>query len=135
MDFDALREHKTGLGTAGVIVMDKSTDLIKAIARLSQFYKHESCGQCTPCREGMGWVKRVMDRMVDGRAEVAGDRRAGAGDAPDRGAHHLRPGRRRRVAGAGPDPALPADDGRTHCRRTRRARARLPQPTLPMAAE
>jgi NADH-quinone oxidoreductase subunit F len=70
MDFDALREHKTGLGTAGVIVMDKSTDLIKAIARLSQFYKHESCGQCTPCREGMGWVKRVMDRMVDGRAEV-----------------------------------------------------------------
>src|ERR687889_1550532 len=71
MDFDALREHKTGLGTAGVIVMDRSTDLIKAIARLSQFYKHESCGQCTPCREGMGWVKRVMDRMVDGRAEVA----------------------------------------------------------------
>ncbi len=71
MDFDALREHRTGLGTAGVIVMDKSTDLIKAIARLSAFYKHESCGQCTPCREGMGWVKRVMDRMVEGRAEVA----------------------------------------------------------------
>src|ERR671933_29237 len=71
MDFDALREQRTGLGTAGVIVMDKSTDLIKAIARLSHFYKHESCGQCTPCREGMGWVKRMMDRMVDGRAEVA----------------------------------------------------------------
>ena len=71
MDFDALRDHKTGLGTAGVIVMDKSTDLIKAIARLSKFYKHESCGQCTPCREGMGWVNRMMDRMVEGRAEVA----------------------------------------------------------------
>jgi NADH-quinone oxidoreductase subunit F len=71
MDFDGLREHKTGLGTAGVIVMDKSTDLIKAIARLSAFYKHESCGQCTPCREGMGWVKRMMDRMVEGRAELA----------------------------------------------------------------
>ena len=71
MDFDALRDHKTGLGTAGVIVMDKSTDLIKAIARLSKFYKHESCGQCTPCREGMGWVGRMMDRMVEGRAEVA----------------------------------------------------------------
>jgi NADH-quinone oxidoreductase subunit F len=71
MDFDALREHRTGLGTAGVIVMDKSTDLIKAIARLSAFYKHESCGQCTPCREGMGWVKRMMDRMVEGRAEIA----------------------------------------------------------------
>ena len=71
MDFDALRDHKTGLGTAGVIVMDKSTDLIKAIARLSKFYKHESCGQCTPCREGMGWVGRMMDRMVEGRADVA----------------------------------------------------------------
>ena len=71
MDFDALREHKTGLGTAGVIVMDKSTDMIKAIQRLSAFYKHESCGQCTPCREGMGWVNRVMLRMVEGRAEIA----------------------------------------------------------------
>ena len=70
MDFDALREHRTGLGTAGVIVMDKSTDLIKAIQRLSAFYKHESCGQCTPCREGMGWVNRVMLRMVEGRAEI-----------------------------------------------------------------
>jgi NADH-quinone oxidoreductase subunit F len=70
MDFDALREHKSGLGTAGVIVMDKSTDVIRAIARLSAFYKHESCGQCTPCREGMGWVNRVMWRMVEGRAEV-----------------------------------------------------------------
>ena len=70
MDFDALREHKSGLGTAAVIVMDKSTDIIRAIARLSAFYKHESCGQCTPCREGMGWVKRMMDRMVTGDAEV-----------------------------------------------------------------
>ena len=70
MDFDALREHKSGLGTAGVIVMDKSTDIIKAIQRLSAFYKHESCGQCTPCREGMGWVNRMMLRMVEGRAEV-----------------------------------------------------------------
>jgi NADH-quinone oxidoreductase subunit F len=71
MDFDGLREHKSGLGTAGVIVMDKSTDIIRAIARLSRFYKHESCGQCTPCREGMGWVSRMMDRMVEGRADVA----------------------------------------------------------------
>ncbi|MFC0408162.1 NADH-quinone oxidoreductase subunit NuoF [Roseomonas elaeocarpi] len=70
MDFDALREHKSGLGSAGVIVMDKSTDIVRAIARLSKFYKHESCGQCTPCREGMGWVNRVMWRMVEGRAEV-----------------------------------------------------------------
>ncbi len=70
MDFDALREHRTGLGTAGVIVMDKSTDIIRAISRLSKFYKHESCGQCTPCREGMGWVSRMMERMVEGRAEI-----------------------------------------------------------------
>ncbi len=70
MDFDALREHRTGLGTAGVIVMDKSTDIVRAIARLSKFYKHESCGQCTPCREGMGWVSRMMERMVEGRAEI-----------------------------------------------------------------
>jgi NADH-quinone oxidoreductase subunit F len=70
MDFDSLREVRSGLGTAAVIVMDKSTDIIKAIARLSHFYKHESCGQCTPCREGTGWMMRVMDRLVEGRAEV-----------------------------------------------------------------
>src|SRR5215472_12559072 len=71
MDFDALRDVKSGLGTAAVIVMDKSTDIVKAIARLSKFYKHESCGQCTPCREGTGWLWRVMQRMVKGEAEVA----------------------------------------------------------------
>ncbi|HTS91387.1 MAG TPA: NADH-quinone oxidoreductase subunit NuoF [Stellaceae bacterium] len=71
MDFDSLRDVKSGLGTAAVIVMDKSTDIIKAIARLSKFYMHESCGQCTPCREGTGWLWRVMQRMVKGEAEVA----------------------------------------------------------------
>src|SRR5215468_158737 len=71
MDFDSLRDVKSGLGTAAVIVMDKSTDIVKAIARLSKFYKHESCGQCTPCREGLGWVWRVMERMVEGNASVA----------------------------------------------------------------
>jgi len=69
MDFDSLREVRSGLGTAAVIVMDQSTDVIRAIARLSAFYKHESCGQCTPCREGTGWMMRVMNRMVQGRAE------------------------------------------------------------------
>ena len=68
MDFDALREVQSGLGTAGVIVMDKTTDIVAAIARLSKFYMHESCGQCTPCREGTGWLWRVMERMVQGRA-------------------------------------------------------------------
>jgi len=71
MDFDSLREVKSGLGTAAVIVMDKSTDIIAAIERLSHFYMHESCGQCTPCREGTGWMWRIMKRMVRGDAEVA----------------------------------------------------------------
>jgi len=70
MDFDWLRERRSGLGTAAVIVMDRSTDIVKAIWRLSKFYKHESCGQCTPCREGTGWMMRVMDRLVKGEAEV-----------------------------------------------------------------
>ncbi len=70
MDFDSLRDLKSGLGTAAVIVMDKSTDIVKAIWRLSAFYKHESCGQCTPCREGTGWMMRVMDRLVRGEAEL-----------------------------------------------------------------
>ncbi|HEU4476172.1 MAG TPA: NADH-quinone oxidoreductase subunit NuoF [Methyloceanibacter sp.] len=69
MDFDSLKALKTGLGTAGVIVMDKSTDIIRAISRLSYFYKHESCGQCTPCREGTGWMWRVLERMARGEAE------------------------------------------------------------------
>ena len=71
MDFDSLRNVKSGLGTAAVIVMDKSTDVVRAIARLSKFYMHESCGQCTPCREGTGWLWRMMDRMVKGDAEIA----------------------------------------------------------------
>ncbi len=69
MDFDSLKEVQSGLGTAAVIVMDKSTDLVKAIARISHFYKHESCGQCTPCREGTGWMWRVMERIAKGQAK------------------------------------------------------------------
>ncbi|CAI8361967.1 MAG: NADH-quinone oxidoreductase subunit F [Rhizobiales bacterium TMED143] len=69
MDFDSLKDVQSGLGTAGVIVMDKSTDIVKAIARISYFYKHESCGQCTPCREGTGWMWRVMERLAAGRAQ------------------------------------------------------------------
>jgi NADH-quinone oxidoreductase subunit F len=70
MDFDGLSALKSGLGTAAVIVMDKSTDIVRAISRLSYFYKHESCGQCTPCREGTGWMWRVMEKMRDGDAEI-----------------------------------------------------------------
>jgi NADH-quinone oxidoreductase subunit F len=71
MDFDALKALGSGLGTAAVIVMDKSTDIVRAISRISYFYKHESCGQCTPCREGTGWMWRMMEKLREGDAEVA----------------------------------------------------------------
>ena len=71
MDFDSLVAVESGLGTAAVIVMDNSVDVIKAIARIARFYKHESCGQCTPCREGTGWMWRTMERLVIGDAELA----------------------------------------------------------------
>jgi NADH-quinone oxidoreductase subunit F len=70
MDFDSLRSVGSGLGTGGIIVMDKSTDIIYAIARLSKFYMHESCGQCTPCREGTGWMWRIMMRLCKGEARI-----------------------------------------------------------------
>jgi NADH-quinone oxidoreductase subunit F len=71
MDFDGLKALGSGLGTAAVIVMDKSTDIVRAISRISYFYKHESCGQCTPCREGAGWMWRMMEKLRAGDAEVA----------------------------------------------------------------
>ena len=71
MDFDGCKAVGSGLGTAAVIVMDKSTDIVRAISRISYFYKHESCGQCTPCREGTGWMWRTMERLREGDAEVA----------------------------------------------------------------
>jgi NADH-quinone oxidoreductase subunit F len=71
MDFDSLVEVKSGLGTAGIVVIDKSQDIVKCIARIARFYKHESCGQCTPCREGSGWMWRMLERIAKGDAEVA----------------------------------------------------------------
>ena len=71
MDFDSLKDAGSGLGSGAVIVMDKSADVIKCIWRLAKFFKHESCGQCTPCREGTGWMMRVMARLVEGRAEIS----------------------------------------------------------------
>ena len=71
MDFDSLKDARSGLGSGAVIVMDKSADVIKAIWRLAKFFKHESCGQCTPCREGTGWMMRMMARLVEGSCELA----------------------------------------------------------------
>lgn len=68
MDFDDLSHKGSALGTAAVIVMDKSTDIIEAIQNLSHFYMHESCGQCTPCREGVGWIYDIMTRLKNGNA-------------------------------------------------------------------
>ncbi|KAJ6644946.1 NADH-quinone oxidoreductase subunit F [Pseudolycoriella hygida] len=70
MDFDSLKSLGSALGTGGIIVMDNSTDIIYAIARLSKFYMHESCGQCTPCREGTGWMWRIMMKLVRGQAKI-----------------------------------------------------------------
>lgn len=74
MDYDDLRTRGSSLGTGGAIVMAKEvngrkTDIIKCIARISHFYKHESCGQCTPCREGVSWLSQMMDRFVDGNCK------------------------------------------------------------------
>jgi len=70
MDFDSLKEMRSGLGTGAVMVMNQSTDVIRAVTRLSAFYKHESCGQCTPCREGTGWMWRMMERICAGNASI-----------------------------------------------------------------
>ncbi|WP_407696165.1 NADH-quinone oxidoreductase subunit NuoF [Sphingomicrobium marinum] len=115
MDFDGLKEQGSGLGTAAVIVMDKSTDIVKAISRISYFYKHESCGQCTPCREGTGWMWRTMeklrtgdvapgtiDRLLDVTKQVEGHTICALGDAaawPIQGLiRHFRPEMERRIA-------------------------------------
>ncbi|WP_205480734.1 NADH-quinone oxidoreductase subunit NuoF [Sphingomonas arenae] len=115
MDFDGLKALGSGLGTAAVIVMDKSTDIVRAIARLSYFYKHESCGQCTPCREGTGWMWRIMERLREGDAapemidrlydvtkQVEGHTICALGDAaawPIQGLiRHFRPELERRIA-------------------------------------
>jgi NADH-quinone oxidoreductase subunit F len=115
MDFDGLKDLGSGLGTAAVIVMDKSTDIVRAISRISYFYKHESCGQCTPCREGTGWMWRMMERLRTGDAtvemidklhdvtkEVEGHTICALGDAaawPIQGLiRHFRPELERRIA-------------------------------------
>lgn len=67
MDYDGLAEIGSALGSGGVIVMDETTDMVKAILRISRFYFAESCGQCTPCREGTGWMQRVLRRIVEGK--------------------------------------------------------------------
>ncbi len=70
MDFDDLEKHKSSLGTAAITVIDKNQDIIKCVSRLIDFFSHESCGQCTPCREGVPWMSKILNRMVKGNADV-----------------------------------------------------------------
>jgi NADH-quinone oxidoreductase subunit F len=71
MDFDALKAEGTGLGTAAIVVMNQQVDLLRVMTRIAGFYHHESCGQCTPCREGVGWVHRLMERLAHGEGSIA----------------------------------------------------------------
>ncbi len=68
MDYDALRAAGSAIGSAAVIVMDETTCMVKVLERLSRFYMSESCGQCTPCREGTGWMNRLLKRVLAGQA-------------------------------------------------------------------
>lgn len=70
MDADGLKTVGTSIGTGGVIVMDEDTDVLKVLARISHFYHHESCGQCTPCREGCGWMEKILNRFVAGEGRL-----------------------------------------------------------------
>ncbi len=71
MDAESLKAVGTSIGTGGVVVMDEDTDIAKVIWRITKFYHHESCGQCTPCREGTGWMEKILERIWrgEGRAE------------------------------------------------------------------
>jgi NADH-quinone oxidoreductase subunit F len=68
MDFDSLKAAGSSIGSAAVIVMDETTCMVRTLERLSRFYMSESCGQCTPCREGTGWLNRTLKRILDGEA-------------------------------------------------------------------
>jgi len=71
MDAESLKEVGSAIGTGGVIVMDEDTDLVKVLARIAHFYHHESCGQCTPCREGTGWLEKILKRIIAGKGSTS----------------------------------------------------------------
>ena len=107
MDYDSIQKAGSGLGSGAVIVMDETTCMVRACQRIARFYFKESCGQCTPCREGTGWMYRMLTRIVDGKATLDDLHMLQGRRRPDRRPHHLRVRRSRRVAGAGlPAPLL-----------------------------
>ena len=106
MDYDALQKAGSGLGSGAVIVMDETTCMVRACQRIARFYYAECCGQCTPCREGTGWMYRMLTRIVEGKATLDDLQMLKRGRRPDRRPHHLRVRRSRGVAGAGLPAAL-----------------------------
>ena len=71
MDFEDLMDKKSMLGSAGVIVMDETVDMVQACLNIAKFYAHESCGQCTPCREGTVWLVKILTRLVSGEGKAS----------------------------------------------------------------
>ena len=107
MDYDSIQKAGSGLGSGAVIVMDETTCMVRACQRIARFYYAETCGQCTPCREGTGWMYRMLTRIVEGQATHGRPAHAQGRRRPDRRPHHLRLRRSRRLAGAGlPAPLL-----------------------------
>jgi NADH-quinone oxidoreductase subunit F len=71
MDAESLKTVGSAIGTGGIMVMDEDTDLVQVLARIAHFYHHESCGQCTPCREGTGWMEKVLQRIISGEGSIS----------------------------------------------------------------
>ncbi len=107
MDYDSLRKAGSSVGTGAMIVMDETTCMVRVLERISRFYMAESCGQCTPCREGTGWLTRMLRRILAGQGKLSDLESAGPGREPDRGTHDLRARRRGGLAGAELPEAFP----------------------------
>jgi len=71
LDYESMAEHKTMFGSGGIVVLDETVDMVKLVKNLISFYHHESCGQCTPCREGLGWMLKIIKKIIRGEGEVS----------------------------------------------------------------
>jgi len=71
LDYESMAEHKTMFGSGGIVVLDETVDIVKLVENLISFYHHESCGQCTPCREGLGWMLKIMKKIIRGEGELS----------------------------------------------------------------
>ncbi len=71
LDYESMAEHKTMFGSGGIVVLDETVDIVKLVENLIHFYHHESCGQCTPCREGLGWMLKIVKKIIAGEGSMA----------------------------------------------------------------